>query len=50
MELQLRLLQPDTAQNVLFAGEEDIERQSPNVYRMKLLGADVCPVTQEQEL
>ena len=26
-------------------GEEDIERQSPNVYRMKLLGAEVFPVT-----
>ena len=26
-------------------GEEDIERQSPNVYRMKLLGAEVCSVT-----
>ena len=30
---------------IIFMGEEDIERQSPNVYRMKLLGADVCPVT-----
>ena len=26
-------------------GEEDIKRQSPNVYRMKLLGAEVIPVT-----
>jgi tryptophan synthase beta chain len=25
-------------------GSEDIKRQSPNVYRMKLLGADVIPV------
>ena len=29
---------------VIFMGEEDIERQSPNVYRMKLLGAEVCAV------
>jgi tryptophan synthase beta chain len=30
---------------VVYMGEEDIERQSPNVARMKLLGADVRPVT-----
>ena len=30
---------------IIFMGEEDIERQSPNVYRMKLLGAEVFPVT-----
>jgi tryptophan synthase beta chain len=30
---------------VVYMGEEDIERQSPNVARMKLLGAEVCPVT-----
>ena len=29
---------------IIFMGEEDIERQSPNVYRMKLLGAEVCAV------
>ena len=29
---------------VIFMGEEDIERQSLNVYRMKLLGAEVCSV------
>jgi tryptophan synthase beta chain len=29
---------------VIFMGAEDIERQSPNVYRMKLLGAEVCEV------
>ena len=29
---------------IIFMGEEDIERQAPNVYRMKLLGATVCPV------
>jgi tryptophan synthase beta chain len=29
---------------VIFMGAEDIERQSPNVYRMKLLGAEVCAV------
>ena len=29
---------------IIFMGEEDIERQSPNVYRMKLLGANVCSV------
>ena len=28
-----------------FMGEEDIRRQSLNVYRMKLLGAEVVPVT-----
>ncbi|HUR40856.1 MAG TPA: tryptophan synthase subunit beta [Verrucomicrobiae bacterium] len=30
---------------VVYMGAEDIERQSPNVYRMKLLGAKVVPVT-----
>lgn len=29
----------------VFMGEEDVRRQSLNVYRMKLLGADVIPVT-----
>ena len=29
----------------VFMGEEDIQRQALNVYRMKLLGADVIPVT-----
>jgi len=30
---------------VVYMGAEDIKRQSPNVYRMKLLGAEVRPVT-----
>ena len=30
---------------VVYMGEEDIERQKINVYRMKLLGAEVIPVT-----
>ncbi len=30
---------------VVFMGEEDVKRQSMNVYRMKLLGATVVPVT-----
>jgi tryptophan synthase beta chain len=30
---------------VIFMGEEDTKRQALNVYRMKLLGADVIPVT-----
>jgi len=30
---------------VVYMGEEDIHRQSPNVYRMRLLGASVIPVT-----
>ena len=30
---------------VVYMGEEDVERQAPNVYRMKLLGASVVPVT-----
>lgn len=29
---------------IVFMGAEDIKRQSPNVYRMKLLGAEVVPV------
>ena len=29
----------------VFMGAEDIERQKPNVFRMKLLGADIVPVT-----
>jgi tryptophan synthase beta chain len=30
---------------VVYMGEEDVHRQAPNVYRMKLLGAQVVPVT-----
>ncbi|NTV03225.1 MAG: tryptophan synthase subunit beta [Chlorobiaceae bacterium] len=30
---------------IVYMGEEDIRRQAPNVARMKLLGARVCPVT-----
>ncbi len=29
----------------IYMGETDIERQQPNVFRMKLLGAEVVPVT-----
>ena len=29
---------------VIYMGREDIRRQEPNVYRMRLLGADVRPV------
>ena len=29
---------------IVYMGEEDIRRQSPNVFRMKLLGAEVVPV------
>ncbi|MGH8672927.1 MAG: pyridoxal-phosphate dependent enzyme, partial [Burkholderiales bacterium] len=32
-------------QCVVYMGSEDIERQAANVYRMKLLGATVVPVT-----
>ena len=30
---------------VVYMGADDVERQAPNVYRMKLLGAKVVPVT-----
>ncbi|MBT7768828.1 MAG: tryptophan synthase subunit beta, partial [Rhodospirillales bacterium] len=30
---------------VVYMGETDVERQAPNVFRMKLLGAEVRPVT-----
>jgi len=30
---------------VVYMGEEDVHRQAPNVFRMKLLGATVVPVT-----
>jgi len=30
---------------IVYMGEDDVKRQSPNVYRMKLLGAKVVPVT-----
>ncbi len=30
---------------VVYMGQTDIERQAPNVFRMKLLGAEVIPVT-----
>src|SRR5690606_26050779 len=29
---------------VVYMGAEDVQRQSPNVFRMKLLGAEVVPV------
>ncbi|GMN14321.1 tryptophan synthase subunit beta [Altererythrobacter sp. MTPC7] len=29
----------------IFMGAEDVRRQSPNVFRMKLLGAEIVPVT-----
>ncbi|WP_423908677.1 tryptophan synthase subunit beta [Candidatus Spongiihabitans sp.] len=32
---------------VVYMGETDIKRQAPNVFRMKLLGAEVIPVTSE---
>lgn len=32
-------------QCVVYMGAKDIERQAPNVFRMKLLGAEVIPVT-----
>ena len=33
----------------IFMGAKDVERQAPNVFRMKLLGAQVCPVTSGAE-
>ena len=30
---------------IVYMGAHDVERQSPNVFRMKLLGAEVIPVT-----
>jgi tryptophan synthase beta chain len=30
---------------VVYMGAEDVARQSPNVFRMKLLGATVVPVS-----
>lgn len=30
---------------IIYMGTEDIQRQAPNVYKMKLLGAEVVPVT-----
>ena len=44
--LQLQLLQPLWEWNVkCFMGKEDTERQALNVYKMRLLGAKVHPVT-----
>jgi tryptophan synthase beta chain len=34
---------------VVYMGSEDVKRQSPNVYRMKLLGATVVPVESRQQ-
>ncbi|MCC6828913.1 MAG: tryptophan synthase subunit beta, partial [Novosphingobium sp.] len=34
---------------VIFMGAKDVERQRPNVFRMKLLGAEVHPVTSGAE-
>ena len=33
-------------QCVVYMGAADVERQKPNVFRMKLLGAEIVPVTQ----
>ncbi len=30
---------------VVYMGEQDVERQAPNVFRMKLLGAEIVPVS-----
>jgi tryptophan synthase beta chain len=30
---------------IVFMGQTDVERQSPNVFRMELLGAEIIPVT-----
>lgn len=30
---------------IVYMGAHDVERQAPNVFRMKLLGAEVIPVT-----
>jgi tryptophan synthase beta chain len=30
---------------VVYMGKTDVERQKPNVFRMKLLGAEIVPVT-----
>jgi len=30
---------------IVYMGEEDVQRQALNVFRMKLLGAEVCPVS-----
>ena len=30
---------------VVYMGEEDVRRQQPNVQSMKMLGAEICPVT-----
>src|SRR4030043_713597 len=30
---------------IVYMGEQDVKRQSLNVFRMKLLGAEVCPVS-----
>ena len=30
---------------IIYMGAEDVRRQSPNVFRMKLLGAEIVPVT-----
>ncbi|MEZ6030913.1 MAG: hypothetical protein R3C46_14335 [Hyphomonadaceae bacterium] len=30
---------------VVFMGETDVERQKPNVFRMRLLGAEIVPVS-----
>lgn len=30
---------------IVYMGKTDVERQSPNVFRMKLLGAEIVPVT-----
>ena len=32
-------------QCIVYMGATDVERQAPNVFRMKLLGAEVVPVT-----
>ena len=34
---------------IIYMGAKDIKRQKPNVLKMKLLGADIVPVTQDRQ-
>ena len=44
MDLQQQLFVHFLTSNVVYMGALDIKRQAPNVFKMKLLGAEIVPV------
>ena len=43
--MEFLMFQLSLLHSIVYMGAHDVERQAPNVFRMKLLGAEVIPVT-----